>query len=83
MGRAATIARRTLLIGSAAIAGGVAFGIYKVRTPHPNPLRGGLKPGQAALNPWVKIDKDAVTLISSHVDLGQGANSVQALLLAE
>lgn len=83
MGRAATIARRTLLIGSAAIAGGVAFGIYKVRTPHANPLRDGLKPGAAALNPWVKIDKDAVTLISSHVDLGQGANSVQALLLAE
>ena len=28
MGRIATIARRTFLIGSAAIAGGVAFGYY-------------------------------------------------------
>lgn len=83
MGRVATIARRTFLIGSAAIAGGVVFGIYKVRQPHGNPLRAGLKPDEAALNPWVKIDKDAVTLITPHADLGQGAHSVQALLIAE
>jgi isoquinoline 1-oxidoreductase subunit beta len=83
MGRAATIARRTFLIGSAAVAGGVVFGIYMVRKPQPNPLLEGLKPGEAALSPWVRIDKDAVTLITPHVDLGQGACSLQALLIAE
>lgn len=83
MGRIATIARRTFLVGSAAIAGGVVFGVYQVRKPHPNPLRDGLAPGAAALNPWVRIDKDAVTLITPHADLGQGAASVQAMLIAE
>jgi isoquinoline 1-oxidoreductase beta subunit len=83
MGRITTIARRTFLIGSAAVAGGVVFGIYKVRQPLPNPLAEGLKPGEAALTPWVRIDKDAVTLITSHTDLGQGAYSVQAALIAE
>jgi isoquinoline 1-oxidoreductase beta subunit len=83
MGRAATITRRTFLIGSAAIAGGVVFGVYQVRKPHPNPLRDALKPGEAALSPWVRIDQTAVTLITPHTDLGQGAYSVQALLLAE
>ena len=83
MGRAATITRRTFLIGSAAIAGGVVFGVYQVRKPHANPLRDGLKPGEAALSPWVRIDQNAVTLITPHIDLGQGAYSVQALLLAE
>ena len=83
MGRAATITRRAFLIGSAAIAGGVVFGIYQVRKPHANPLRDGLKPGEAALSPWIRIDQNAVTLITPHIDLGQGAYSVQALLLAE
>lgn len=83
MGRVATIARRSFLIGSAAVAGGVVFGVYKVRQPHDNPLRAGLKAGEAALSPWVRIDKDAVTLITPHADLGQGAHSVQALLIAE
>ena len=83
MGRVASIARRTFLIGSAAIAGGVVFGIYQVRKPQANPLLDGLKPGEAALSPWVRIDRNAVTLITPHTDLGQGAYSVQALILAE
>ncbi|NRF65938.1 xanthine dehydrogenase family protein molybdopterin-binding subunit [Aquincola sp. S2] len=83
MGRLKTIARRSFLIGSAAVAGGVVFGVYQVRKSHPNPLAEGLKPGQAALTPWVRIDKDAVTLITPHMDMGQGAYSVQAALIAE
>lgn len=83
MGRVATIARRTFLIGSAAVVGGVVFGTYQVRKPHANPLVEGLKPGEAALTPWVRIDKDSVTLITPHTDLGQGAYSVQAALIAE
>lgn len=83
MSRIKTIARRTFLIGSAAVAGGVVFGAYQVRKAIPNPLAGNLKPGEAALNPWVRIDKESVTLITPHTDLGQGAYSVQAALIAE
>lgn len=81
MGRARTIARRSFLIGSAAIAGGVAFGVYVVRKPHENPIAVG--PGEATFNPWVKISDKGITLITPHVDIGQGAQSVQAMLIAE
>lgn len=77
MGR---IARRGFLIGSAAILGGVAFGTWAVVTPHDNPL----DPGDGAtFNPWVKLTPGGVTLIVPHVDLGQGAASMQAMLIAE
>jgi len=77
------IARRTFLLGSAAIAGGVAFGYYLYQRPHENPLLADLETGEAALTPWVKIDADGVTLITPHTDLGQGAYSMQAALIAE
>ena len=77
------IARRTFLIGSAAIAGGVAFGYYMYRKPHENPLLADLGEGEAAITPWVKIDAQGITLITPHSDLGQGANSMQAALIAE
>ena len=83
MGRVKTIARRTFLIGSAAILGGVAFGVYKVRQPSENPLEADLGPGAATFNPWVRIDGERITLIVPHVDLGQGAASAQAALIAE
>lgn len=77
------ITRRSFLIGSAAIAGGVVFGAWQVRKPHGNPLRATLKPGAASLTPWIRIDRGAITLITPQTDLGQGAYSVQALMLAE
>ncbi|GKY87705.1 xanthine dehydrogenase family protein molybdopterin-binding subunit [Sinisalibacter aestuarii] len=83
MGRARTIARRTFLIGSAALLGGVAFGVYKVKTPYPNPLEDGLADGSATFNPWVLIDSEKVTLITPHADKGQGVASAQAALIAE
>ncbi len=83
MGRVRTIARRTFLVGSAAIAGGVAFGTYMVQRPHENPMLADAGEGEAILTPWVKIDAQAVTLITPHVDLGQGAFSMQAALIAE
>lgn len=83
MGRVATIARRTFLIGSAAIAGGVAFGYYMVKKPHANPLLENLADGEAAITPFVKIEPDGVTLITPHVDLGQGSAHMQAILIAE
>lgn len=77
------IARRTFLVGSVAIAGGVAFGYYMYKRPHANPLLDDLVEGEAALTPWIKIDADGVTLITPHADLGQGAVSMQAALIAE
>ena len=38
MSKLGKIARRTFLFGSVAIAGGVAFGVYKYKTPYKNPL---------------------------------------------
>ena len=77
------IARRTFLIGSAAVAGGVAFGVYAVRTPHDNPNLADLKPGEASFNPWVRIDGDKITLIGPHAEIGQGVVTTQAALIAE
>ena len=83
MGRARTIGRRSFLIGSAAIAGGVAFGVYSARTPFANPNLKELQQGTASFNPWVIVDSDKVTLIATHADKGQGIFSAQAALIAE
>ena len=83
MGRVKTIARRTFLIGSTAILGGVAFGTYLVSRPTENPLAKGLASGDATFNPWVKISADGITLIGPHADKGQGVASSQAALIAE
>lgn len=83
MGRLKTIARRTFLIGSVAVIGGVAFGVYTYRKPVENPLEDGLAPGEAALTPYVKIDADGITLITPRAEVGQGAYMVQAALIAE
>ena len=83
MGRLKTIARRSFLIGSAAILGGVAFGTYLVKRDPANPLSATAKAGDAVFNPWVKINADGITLVTPHTDLGQGAASMQAMLIAE
>lgn len=83
MGRARTIARRSFLIGSVAILGGVAFGAYFVTRPTPNPLLDGLTDGEAALTPFVKITPQGITLIVPRADVGQGIASTQAMLIAE
>ncbi|CAN7631082.1 molybdopterin-dependent oxidoreductase [Bradyrhizobium sp. LjRoot220] len=83
MARIAKIARRTFLIGSAAIAGGIAFGYYRFRKEPPNPLLKGLEPGEAAITPYVRVDAKGVTLITPRADKGQGSYSMQAHLLAE
>lgn len=83
MGRLGTITRRTFLVGSAVVAGGVAFGLYKLATPHDNPLEEGLLENAATFNPWILIDDKKITLITPHGDKGQGVTSMQAALLAE
>ena len=83
MSRAGKIARRTFLIGSVAIAGGVAFGVYAARKPFANPNLDDLPEGSASFNPWVIVDSEKVTLIATHADKGQGVFSAQAALIAE
>lgn len=75
------IARRTFLIGSAAIAGGVAFGVWQYRRDLPNPLEPGA--GQATLNPWILIDREGVTLVAARAEMGQGVNTTLPALIAE
>ncbi|MBU4529990.1 MAG: molybdopterin-dependent oxidoreductase [Hoeflea sp.] len=83
MSRLKTITRRGFLIGSVALAGGVAFGAYMVTKPHANPLLEGAGQGDTAITPYVLINADGVTLITPRADKGQGAYSVQAALIAE
>lgn len=83
MGRVRTIARRSFLIGSAAIVGGVAFGTYLAKRAIPNPLLDDLAQGEASFNAWVRIDADKITLIGPHADMGQGVAHAQAALIAE
>ncbi|WP_366942800.1 molybdopterin cofactor-binding domain-containing protein [uncultured Roseobacter sp.] len=77
------ITRRGVLIGAAAVAGGVAFGVWQIRRPHDNPLTAGLGPDEATFNPFVIVTGSDITLITPHADVGQGAMSMQAMLIAE
>ncbi len=76
--------RRTFLIGSAAVAGGVAVGFYMYQKPYPNPLTGDAATGESVLNPFVKISADSsVTIIVPRAEMGQGVVTTLAALVAE
>ena len=75
------IARRTFLIGSAAVVGGVAFGVYKLEQDPKNPLVS--REGATALNPFVIINEDGVTLIAPRAEMGQGVHTTLPALIAE
>jgi isoquinoline 1-oxidoreductase subunit beta len=82
--RAGTIARRTFLIGSAAIAGGLAVGYYSYRRPYANPLKKAARGDQAVFNPYVKIGSDGrVVIIVPRAEMGQGVRTTLAALVAE
>lgn len=78
-----TIARRTFLIGSAVVAGGLVVGVWRYKTPYANPLVKDLKPGDAALTPYVRIDQSGVTIITPRAEMGQGVQSTLAAMVAE
>ena len=59
-----TLTRRSFLVASTAVMGGVAFGTYMAAKPHDNPLLTGLQPDEAAFTPFVKITADGITLIT-------------------
>lgn len=75
------IARRTFLIGSAAIVGGAAFGVYQINKDAPNPLTP--TDGEATLNPFVLINGDGIVAITPRAEMGQGVQTTLAALLAE
>ncbi|MBM2715948.1 xanthine dehydrogenase family protein molybdopterin-binding subunit [Mesorhizobium caraganae] len=78
------IARRSFLIGAAAIAGGVAVGYYYYRKPYPNPLQGDLAAGEATFNPYVKIGADnTITIVAPRAEMGQGISTTLAVMVAE
>ena len=83
MGTIGKIARRTFLIGSAAVLGGVAFGYYKYRQPYDNPLEEDLPEGATALTEFVRIDAEGVTVIVPRAEMGQGVMTTLAALVAE
>src|SRR5262249_34192358 len=83
MSRVGKIARRTFIIGFAAVAGGVAFGVYAYKRAPTNRLLKDLRGGQAAPTPYVLVEESGVTIITPRADVGQGAYSVLAALVAE
>ncbi|WP_063694472.1 molybdopterin cofactor-binding domain-containing protein [Bradyrhizobium stylosanthis] len=88
MGHMQNLSRRAFVFGSAAIAGGIAFGAYgsaeaAVPSADGNPLTAGLGPNSVTFNPWVEISPDKITLIAQHADIGQGVGSVQPIMIAE
>ncbi|MEM7610698.1 MAG: molybdopterin cofactor-binding domain-containing protein [Pseudomonadota bacterium] len=83
MGKLKTITRRTLLIGSAAVAGGFAVGYWQYKRPYDNPLLADLDEGESALTPYVRIDQQGITIITPRAEMGQGVHTTLAALVAE
>lgn len=80
------LSRRSFILGSAAVAGGIAFGPYTDTAQalsNDNPLTAGLGPNSVTFNPWVEISPEKITLIAQHSDVGQGVGSSQTILIAE
>jgi isoquinoline 1-oxidoreductase subunit beta len=78
------LARRTLLTGAGAIAGGLAVGYYYVRRPFPNPFETETREEEAVFNPYVKIATDnSITIVVPRAEMGQGVHTTLAALVAE
>ena len=83
MGRVKTWTRRGFIVTSIAVAGGVAFGYWRYKTPYDNPLLDGLEDDEAAVTPYVRIDRSGVTIIVPRAEMGQGVQTTLAALVAE
>lgn len=81
MSRWGTITRRTLLGGGVAVAGGMGFGAWWIAQDPPNPLRPD--EGAVALNPFVVVDGEGVTVVAPRAEMGQGVHTTLAALVAE
>jgi isoquinoline 1-oxidoreductase beta subunit len=80
MGTFRKIARRTFLVASVAIAGGVVFGIRTYNAHLENPLTARLGMGGAALTPYIKISADGITIITPRAEMGQGIHTTLAAI---
>lgn len=78
MGTLKTLTRRGFIVASVAVGGGVAFGAWRLHLANQNPLE-----DQGALNPWVVITQDQITLVAPRAEMGQGVSTTLAALLAE
>ncbi len=83
MSRLRKIARRSFLLGSIAITGGVAFGYWKYRQPYENPLLADLGEGEIALTPYITVSSDGITIHSPKSEMGQGVMTTVAAMVAE
>ncbi len=79
MGKIKTFTRRAFLVSSVAVTGGVAFGAYLMARTPDNPLADE----DGALNPWIVINQDGVTLVAPRAEMGQGVMTTLAALIAE
>ena len=77
MGNLKTYTRRAFIVGSVAIAGGIAFGGWKALKNLLNPL------GDAALNPWLILNEKEITVVVPLAEMGQGIQTTLAALVAE
>ena len=84
MSRIGRIARRTFLLGAAAIGTGVAVGYYYYQRDPGNPIEDMLADGEATFNPFVKIGADnTITVYTGRAEMGQGASTSLAAYVAE
>lgn len=80
-------ARRAFLVTAGVVAGGLAFGAYRLyrtrdRLSPPEALQAG--PGEAILTAWIKVTTDGrITVQVPRQEMGQGIASTLALLVAE
>ena len=81
MGTLGKLTRRTFLVGSAAIVGGVAFGFYEYNKDLENPLKPG--DGATTLNPYLIISDKEIVIITPRAEMGQGVQTTLAALVAE
>ena len=75
--------RHFLVTVAAGATGALTVGCGSTGMGSDNPLLRELPEGSQALNAYVRIDRDGITLITPRTDMGQGATSIQAALIAE
>ena len=82
-----TLSRRAFVFGSAAVAGGIAFGAYSEPPRSRDCQRKSTDRGPCAefrdLQSLGRDQPRKITLIAQHADIGQGVGSVQPIMIAE
>ena len=76
---AGRILRRTLLVGTAAVAGGAAFGAWHLTRD----LEAPFAAAEGPINPYVLVTGEGVTIVAPRAEMGQGVHTTLAALVAE